>query len=169
MMSAISGAGFLNLPLDIVQIRGLLPHRPPFLFVDRVIELEPGVRGIGLKNVTYNESYLAGHFPEQPIMPGVLIVEACAQLAAIVMATVALKADDGVGIHERPRTGYLASINRFKLMTIVVPGDQLRLDVQIGKRVGNLLQVRAEVRSDEKREVANGEIAVSIPEGVIHG
>ena len=148
--------------LELTQLVSLLPHRPPFLFIDRVIELEPGVRGVGVKSVARNESYLLGHFPEYPIMPGVLIVEACAQLAAIVMIAGTVRPHQGVAVRKTARTGYLASINRFKFMSLAVPGDQLHITVQIGKRVVDLVQVRAEVRCDKHVMVATGEIAVSI-------
>jgi 3-hydroxyacyl-[acyl-carrier-protein] dehydratase len=148
--------------LDCVQIQELLPHRPPFLFIDRVIEIEPGVRGVAIKNVTINEAHFLGHFPQRPVMPGVLLIEGCAQLGAIVIASTRLAIEKQTDPLETPAVGYLASVNRFKLISLVGPGDQLRLDVQVGKRVGSLIQLNAAIHVGTLL-VASGEIAVSIP------
>ena len=107
--------------LDNNQIRNILPHRYPFLLVDRITELEPNVKAVGIKNVTINEPFFEGHFPDNPIMPGVLIVEAMAQVAGILAFRSGIKGD----------TLYFMSIEKAKFRKPVVPGDQLRLDIEV--------------------------------------
>lgn len=123
----------------------MLPHRYPFLLVDRVAELESGERIRAIKNVTVNEPFFPGHFPEQPVMPGVLVIEAMAQAAGILL------------IHDRPDRGdyliYLAGVDSAKFRRPVVPGDQLVLDVEIVRSRRSFAKVQASARID-------GEIAV---------
>ncbi len=108
--------------LDIDGIRRMLPHRYPFLLIDRVIELEAEVSAVGIKNVSANEHYFAGHFPTRPVMPGVLIIEAMAQTAAVlVMATMGQQAEG--------RLVYFMTIDQARFRRLVVPGDQLRIKV----------------------------------------
>ena len=114
--------------LDVVQIQGLLPHRYPFLLVDRILELEKDIRVVGLKNVTVNEPFFQGHFPGQPIMPGVLMLEVMAQVGGIL----ARQSAQGKG---RP-TVFLTGVEKAKFRRQVVPGDQLRVEVQLLKRKG---------------------------------
>ncbi len=109
------------------QIQEILPHRYPFLLVDRVLELEEGKRAVGLKNVTLNEEFFNGHFPHYPVMPGVLIVEALAQVSAIIMLT--KEGNEG-------RLGLLAGIDHCRFKKQVKPGDQLRLEVTITRVKG---------------------------------
>ncbi|TCP69113.1 3-hydroxyacyl-ACP dehydratase FabZ [Baia soyae] len=139
------------------EIRKLLPHRWPFLLLDRVIELKPGVSGVGIKNVTISEPFFEGHFPTESIMPGVLIVEALAQMTAVVYCTGALQAmreaeqevaataeaqlEPAEEIDISSRVGYLVAIRDMKFMKPVVPGDQLLLKVKIGRSVGILSKV----------------------------
>lgn len=113
--------------LDIKEIKKLLPHRYPFLLVDKVEELEPGKRIVGYKNVTINEGFFQGHFPEEPVMPGVLIIEALAQAGAISV----LSLDEFKG-----KIPYFAGINKAKFRRKVVPGDVLRLEVEMIKLKG---------------------------------
>lgn len=113
--------------LGIKEIMDIIPHRQPFLLVDRVEELEPGIRVVAYKNVTYNEPFFAGHFPGEPVMPGVLQVEALAQAGAIAV----LSREDMKG-----KTAYLGSINRVKFRRKVVPGDVLQLECEIIKQKG---------------------------------
>ena len=113
----------LQLPLDIVAIQRIIPHRFPFLLVDRVIALEPGRSAVGLKNVTMNEQFFQGHFPDLPVMPGVLIVEAIAQVGAIAMLSQPDQAD---------RLALFAGINNVRFKRQVKPGDTLRLEVELG-------------------------------------
>lgn len=107
--------------IDIKEIQSILPHRYPFLLVDRVIEFEPKVKAIGIKNMTFNEEFFQGHFPGNPIMPGVLIVEAMAQVAAIL----AFKSG------AQGKAVYFMSIEKVKFRKPVVPGDQLRFEVNV--------------------------------------
>jgi 3-hydroxyacyl-[acyl-carrier-protein] dehydratase len=110
--------------LDIQAIQEILPHRYPFLLVDRIVELE-AERIVGIKNVTANEPFFQGHFPDFPVMPGVLIVEAMAQVAGVLV----LKSLGG-----RQKAVFLASIDSAKFRRPVVPGDQLRIEMKVGRR-----------------------------------
>ena len=109
--------------LDIQAIKEILPHRYPFLLVDRIVELEPE-RIVGIKNVTANEPFFQGHFPDFPVMPGVLIIEAMAQVAGVLVLK-ELGAQKAV---------FLASIEQAKFRRPVVPGDQLRIEMKVRKR-----------------------------------
>lgn len=113
--------------MGIKEIQEILPHRHPFLLIDCVEELEPGVRAVGYKNITYDENFFAGHFPQEPVMPGVLIVEALAQTGAV--AVLSQEAFHG-------KTAYFAAINSCKFKRKVVPGDRLRLECEIIKSKG---------------------------------
>ena len=111
-------------PLGPAAIRELIPHRYPFLLVDRIEEVEPGVRAVGIKNVTQNEPFFEGHFPDYPVMPGVLIVEALAQVGAV-----------GVMAKEefRVKLALFAGIDGVRFRRQVIPGDVLRLEVEISR------------------------------------
>lgn len=115
--------------MNIKDIQHLLPHRYPFLLVDRVLEIYPGERIVGIKNLSINEEFFQGHFPGNPIMPGVLIVEALAQISGIL----ALKSGAAGG-----KAVYFMSIEKAKFRKPVVPGDQLRLEVSILQNRGNV-------------------------------
>jgi len=123
------------------EIAALLPHRFPFQFIDRVLEFEDGVRIVALKNVSINEPFFRGHFPEQPLMPGVLICEALAQAGALL----AHRSTDGVG---PGRVGVLAGLNRARFRRPVLPGDQLHLEVVLLKRHRPLWKMRGTARVD---------------------
>ncbi len=112
--------------LEVGDIRAILPHRYPFLLVDRIREIDPDRRVVGIKNVTVNEPFFQGHFPERPIMPGVLILEALAQVGGVL----ALKSSPPAG-HQ---VVYLTGVDHAKFRRPVVPGDQLRLEVEVLKR-----------------------------------
>ena len=112
--------------LDINEIQQILPHRPPFLLVDRIIELEPDKRIVGIKNVSMNEPFFVGHFPSYPVMPGVLIVEAMAQTGGILVM---------YGVPDASqRLVLFASIEEAKFRRPVRPGDQLRMEVEVLSR-----------------------------------
>ncbi|HEX6614614.1 MAG TPA: 3-hydroxyacyl-ACP dehydratase FabZ [Rhodanobacteraceae bacterium] len=117
------------LPVDAERIAAILPHRYPFLLVDRVIELEPEKRIVALKNVTINEPFFPGHFPGHPVMPGVLIVEALAQASGLLIG---LSAN---GAENRDRLFYLAKVDNARFNRPVCPGDQLRLEVQLKRLI----------------------------------
>ena len=111
--------------LDVRAIMEIIPHRYPFLLVDRILDLEEGRRIVALKNVTFNEPFFQGHFPGNPIMPGVLVVEAMAQAGAVLL------------LHSRPESRgkvvYFAGIDKAKFRRPVVPGDAMRLEVSVLK------------------------------------
>ncbi len=130
----------MSITLDILQIQEFLPHRYPFLLVDKVIECEPGVRLLAVKNVTYNEPFFQGHFPQKPIMPGVLILEALAQSTGLLASETA--GDELAGM-----IYYLVGIDKAKFKRPVVPGDQLMLEARFIKSRRNIwaFECRAEV------------------------
>lgn len=127
--------------MDIKEIQELLPHRYPFLLVDRIIEIEPGVKATGIKNVTINEGFFQGHFPGHPIMPGVLIIEAMAQVAGILAFRSGVK--DGKSV-------YFLSIEKAKFRKPVVPGDQLRFEVNVLQCRGNVWKFSGNAIVEEK-------------------
>ena len=131
--------------LSTVEIMDILPHRQPFLLIDTVEELEPGVRAVATKNVTFNEPYFAGHFPGNPVMPGVLIVEALAQTGAVAI----LSQPEWKG-----KTAYFAGIDKARFKQKVVPGDVLTLETEIIKIKGPIGIGKAVAR-------VNGKLACS--------
>jgi 3-hydroxyacyl-[acyl-carrier-protein] dehydratase len=126
--------------LDILQIQQILPHRYPFLLIDKVLECEPGVRLSAVKNVTFNEPFFQGHFPTNPIFPGVLMIEAMAQATALLTA----QSDDQFG---SDTTYFLASVDKARFKKQVGPGDQLILEAIFVKSKRHLwsFECRAEV------------------------
>ncbi|HOX89172.1 MAG TPA: 3-hydroxyacyl-ACP dehydratase FabZ [Burkholderiaceae bacterium] len=132
--------------MDINQIMRLLPHRYPFLLVDRVLEIEPGKRIVALKNVTANEPHFTGHFPHLPVMPGVMIIEAMAQAAAIFsFLSLGVKADPD-------SLFYFAGIDSARFKRPVVPGDQLRMEVEF-------LREKAGIGKFHGRATVDGQLA----------
>lgn len=113
--------------LDIKEIMNIIPHRQPFLLIDRIEELEPGKRAVGTKCVSYNEPFFNGHFPTEPVMPGVLIIEALAQVGTVAMLSIP---------ENKGKIGYFGAINSAKFKKKVVPGDVLTLEVEIIKQKG---------------------------------
>jgi 3-hydroxyacyl-[acyl-carrier-protein] dehydratase len=141
----------LALPLEAAEIMRILPHRYPFLLVDRVLELEPGKRAVGMKQVTANEPQFTGHFPGRPIMPGVLMVEALAQTAGIAVLTL----DE-----YRGKLGLFAGIDECRFRRLVVPGDALRLEVTVERLRGMFGRVKAVASVD-------GDVAVEATLSII--
>jgi UDP-3-O-[3-hydroxymyristoyl] N-acetylglucosamine deacetylase/3-hydroxyacyl-[acyl-carrier-protein] dehydratase len=141
--------------LDIETIKKILPHREPFLFVDRIIRLETGKHATGIKNVTINDYFFKGHFPNKPVMPGVLIVEAMAQVGGVMM----LSPEENRG-----KLAYFLSADNIKFRKTVVPGDQLVLDVEAGKIKSKTGQVHAKALVDGK-VVAEADLMFALVEG----
>lgn len=127
--------------LGIKEIQEIIPHRHPFLLVDCIEELEPGVKAVGYKCVTYHEPFFEGHFPQDPVMPGVLIIEALAQVGSAAMLSV--EAYKG-------KIGYFGGINNAKFKYMVRPGDKLRLECEIIKQKGPVGIGRAVATVDGK-------------------
>ncbi len=137
--------------MDVREILKHLPHRYPFLMVDRILEIEPGTRIVGIKNVTYNEPFFQGHFPGKPVMPGVLICVAMAQVGAIL-------AHSSGSLKEEGKVFMLTGLDRVKIREVVEPGDQLRLELTSLKRRGPYWKMSGKASVDGKL-VAQGELS----------
>ena len=142
--------------MDIQQIQAMLPHRYPFLLVDRILEIEPGRRVVGLKNVTINEAFFQGHFPGQPIMPGVLIIEAMAQVGGVLLMRT-------LNANPEKKLLYFTGIDRAKFRKTVLPGDQLRFELELLhlRSRNSKMQARAYV---EGKLVAEAELSCVLVE-----
>ena len=138
--------------LNTKEIMEIIPHRHPFLLVDTIEELEAGVRAVGKKCVTYDEYYFRGHFPNEPVMPGVLIIEALAQVGAVCI----LSCEQFKG-----KTAYFGGINQCRFKKKVVPGDVLLLEVELIKQKGPVAIAKA-VATVEGKVAASAELAVAI-------
>jgi 3-hydroxyacyl-[acyl-carrier-protein] dehydratase len=141
----------LALPVNSQEIERLLPHRYPFLLVDRVVEFEKDRRVLAYKNVTCNEPFFTGHFPGHPVMPGVLVVEALAQAGGLLTQLSRDPAELGYD------TFYLVKVDNAKFSRMVVPGDRLELDVELKRRIRNMAQYLGIARVDGE-QVACAEI-----------
>jgi 3-hydroxyacyl-[acyl-carrier-protein] dehydratase len=151
-MVIVTEGGFFM--LDSKQIQEIIPHRPPFLLVDRILELESGVRAVGLKNVTINEPFFAGHFPQFPVMPGVLIIEALAQVGAAALLSVE---------ENKGKIGFFAGIDGARFRGMVTPGDTLRLEVTITRMKGSIGKGQG-VASVDGKTVAEAELMFALQE-----
>jgi 3-hydroxyacyl-[acyl-carrier-protein] dehydratase len=140
--------------MDLLEIQKLLPHRYPFLLVDRVVELVPGAKLTGYKNVTINEPFFNGHFPGHPVMPGVLILEALAQACAIL----AYKSE---GVDPEKKVTYLMAIDGAKFRRPVVPGDRLQLTVEVVKHKGAIWKQKG-VATVDGAKVAEAEFLATV-------
>lgn len=129
--------------MEIKEILEHLPHRYPLLLVDRVLEIEPGKRILALKNVSINEHFFAGHFPHYPVMPGVLVIEALAQAAAILAFRTRGQKPDNKSVY------YFVGIDDARFKRPVIPGDQLLLEVHVGREVRGLGMFSAQARVGE--------------------
>ena len=131
--------------LSIKEIMEIIPHRQPFLLLDTIEELEPGVKAVAKKCVTYNEPFFAGHFPEEPVMPGVLIIEALAQTGAVAILSQP---------QMKGKIAYFAAINNAKFKRKVVPGDVLTLETEI-------IKIKGPIGLGNAKAYVDGELAVS--------
>lgn len=138
--------------LDIQEIKKIIPHRYPFLLIDRIVEVEAGKKAVGIKNVSVNEEFFQGHFPEYPVMPGVLIVEALAQVGSVAML---MKEEN------RGKLGFFAGIDNFRFRGQVKPGDVLRLEVEITRLKGPVGKGKATAYVEDK-VVAEGELMFAL-------
>lgn len=138
--------------IDIKEIMKIIPHRQPMLLVDRVEIVEEDKKAVGFKGVTYNEPYFAGHFPQEPVMPGVLIMEAMAQTTAVLL----LNKEE-----MRGKVGYYAGINKAKFRKKVVPGSMLRMEVEVIRQRGPLAVAYGQAYTDEGL-AAEGEMTFMI-------
>lgn len=138
--------------LDIEAIKQILPHRYPFLLVDRITALEPGKRAVGLKNVTANEPFFQGHFPQRAIMPGVLIIEVMAQIGGVMILSVE---------EHQGKLAYIGTVDNAKFRKPVVPGDTLEVEVELLRLRGNMGKVKCLARVGGE-EAAEAEIMFAL-------
>lgn len=137
--------------IDVIEIMEIIPHRYPMLLVDKVLELEPNVKAVGIKNITFNEPFFQGHFPDNPIMPGVLIVEALAQVGGILASRSGAKG----------KQVFFLSIEKAKFRKPVIPGDKLILDVKVLQTRGNVWRFSGNAMVEDKL-VAEAEITAMV-------
>ena len=147
---------------DIIK---MLPHRYPFLLVDKVLKYKTGVIECR-KNITINEPFFQGHFPGRPIVPGVLMIEMAAQSAALLYILDSLEGKEVTSAdlsaeNVAEKVGYLASVKNFRFKKIATPGDQLTITCKSQSKLGQLLEIQAIIRDENKQEVASGRMLVS--------
>ena len=141
--------------LNIEEIKKIIPHRYPFLLIDRILELEEGKRAVGIKNVSVNEEFFQGHFPEKPVMPGVLIVEALAQVGACAILS---------SVDNHGKIALFAGIDGMRFKRQVVPGDQLQLEVKLTKVKSSIGKGKAKAKVDGEI-AAEGELMFAVVNG----
>ncbi|HJX60670.1 MAG TPA: 3-hydroxyacyl-ACP dehydratase FabZ [Thermodesulfobacteriota bacterium] len=142
--------------IEIKEIMAILPHAYPFLLVDRIVEIEPGKRVVGIKNVTYNEPFFPGHFPGRPIMPGVLIVEAMAQTAGVLIF-------NSLPQEDRKKTVFFLGIDNVRFRKPVIPGDQLRMELEITRHRQSIYGFKGKALVDGN-VVAEGDLLAMLGE-----
>ncbi len=142
--------------IEIKEIMAILPHAYPFLLVDRIVEIEPGKRVVGIKNVTYNEPFFPGHFPGRPIMPGVLIVEAMAQTAGLLIF-------NSLPQEDRKKNVFFLGIDNVRFRKPVIPGDQLRMELEITRRRQSIYGFKGKALVDGN-VVAEGDLLAMLGE-----
>jgi len=138
--------------MDIKEIMSVIPHRPPFLLIDKILEFEPGKKITAIKNVTMNEPFFTGHFPGKPVMPGVLLVEAMAQAGAVILLSLE---------QFKGKIAYFGAINKAKFRGMVVPGDTLKIDVEITK-IRKSAGIGMGIAYVGEKKVAEGELTFMI-------
>jgi len=138
----------LTLPIDVTTIQALLPHRYPFLLVDRVIELDPNKRVLAYKNVTCNEPFFNGHFPGHPVMPGVLVIEALAQAGGLLTQLSRRMQPQDADTPAEEKLFYLVKVDNAKFSKMVVPGDRLELEVELKRTIRNMALYAGTARVD---------------------
>jgi 3-hydroxyacyl-[acyl-carrier-protein] dehydratase len=143
--------------IDIERITQLIPHRYPFLMIDRVVKVVPGESATGIKNVSANEHYFQGHFPQHPVMPGVLIIEAMAQTAAVLVVHTLGRESEG-------KLVYFMSVDNARFRRPVVPGDQLHVEVVRQRNRGNVWKFEGQAKVDGKL-MAEATFAAMIMDG----
>ena len=141
--------------LNIKEIQEIIPHRYPFLLIDQIEDYEPGEFAVGYKCVTYREDFFKGHFPEKPVMPGVLIIEALAQVGAVAILSIP---------ENQGKIAFFGGISKCRFKGMVVPGDKLKLETKIIKRKGPL-GVGEAVASVEGKVVASAELTFMVGDG----
>jgi 3-hydroxyacyl-[acyl-carrier-protein] dehydratase len=129
--------------IDILRIMQMIPHRYPFLMIDRVVDVVPGESAVGIKNVTYNEPFFQGHFPQRPVMPGVLIIEAMAQTAAVLVV-------HSLGPKAEGKLVYFMSVENARFRRPVLPGDTLRVQVVRQRHRGNVWKFEGQAMANDK-------------------
>lgn len=155
--------------INVEQILTMLPHRYPFLFIDKVLKYKKGYIETR-KNVTINEPYFQGHFPSRPILPGVILIEMAAQSAALMYILDSIKFEENTELtidvldgkaELANKVGYLASVKNFKFMQIVSPGDILCIKCQSKAKLGKLLEIDISILDERNKNVASGRLLVS--------
>ena len=145
--------------MDVRDILDILPHRYPFLLVDRVLELEPGKRAVGIKNVTVNEPQFTGHWPGNPVMPGVLLLEAMAQVGGIMLLTM-------LGEDERQDvTAMIVGIDKVRFRRPVLPGDQIKIEAVMQRRKGNMGRIYITAHVDDEL-ACDGEFSFALVDDI---
>ncbi len=138
-----TGAGdAVGTTIDIFRIMEMIPHRYPMLMIDKVVDLVPDTSAVGIKNVTINEPYFQGHFPDHPVMPGVLIIEAMAQTSAVLVI-------ETMGAAAEGRLVYFMSIDQARFRKPIMPGDTVRIQVTKQRQRGNVWKFKGEARVGE--------------------